>query len=148
MPEKTMCRQWLRTTVQPARQLALSCHPIWLRHSASICHRSFPAIASNGTLFGPKLRCGAKWLRSETLSTLPCSSTAVLDCMEAVFEPSRHMSLSDLRGIITGTRACSAVRRHRQDIVLPVVLVCIIPLPLSRTSLGRQLADMLLMIMS
>lgn len=83
------------------------------------------------------------WSRSDTPCTLPGSSTGCWDRSFAVLAPSRHMSLSDLRGNFTGNRAWSAVRGHRQDIVLPVLLVCIIPCAAFvdlRELVSRQLA--------
>jgi hypothetical protein len=106
----------------------LSCHLIWLRSSGSIRHRHFSSIAVIGTLFDARLRQSAKLrFRSDTPCNLPCSSRAVSHCIEAVPWPARHMSLSELRGSITGNRARSDACRRRQDIVLPVFLVCIIP---------------------
>jgi hypothetical protein len=113
----------------------LSRRPIWVRDAASLRHRHFSSITSNRTLFDAKPAGGAKWWWSDTPRSPPCSWRACSIRRNAAREPSRHMSLSELRGTITGNRAWSALRRHRRDIVLPVFLVCIIPLPLARTSL-------------
>jgi hypothetical protein len=75
----------------------------------------------------------------------PCtpagSSRGCGRCACAAFEPSRHILLSDSRGSITGIRAWSANpvegAGHRQDIVLPVFLVCTIFHPPARTSSAR-----------
>jgi len=72
--------------------------------------------------------------RTGTRCILPCSSTAWSDCPQAAWVPSRHMSRSGSRGSITGITAWSSRAGHRQDIVLPVFLVCTIPHPLTRTS--------------
>lgn len=61
-------------------------------------------------------------------------------CTERAPEPSRRISSSVSRGNITGNRARSADGGHRQDTVLPVVLVCTITHPLERTSSGPSAA--------
>lgn len=114
--------------------LLLSCLPIWLPDFPRFRHLHLSFIASNRPLFDSSRRAFAKWFRSDTPCIPPCSSTGCSDRIFAVLAPSRHMSLSDLRGIITGITAWSARGGHRQDIVLPVFQVCIIPSPLARTS--------------
>ena len=112
----------------------LSCPVIWPLLSCHLRHRPFSSGTVIHALFHAKLRSSLKGSRSGTPCTLPGSSTALPGCTQAAFEPSRHMSLSDSRGSITGIRAWSSAAGHRQDIVLPVFLVCTIPLPLARTS--------------
>lgn len=125
-----MCRQQVTPQGEP---LLLSCVLNWALSDRFVCHRRSPTmIARRGTAARvPVLKPRS---RSGTQCILPCSSTAGLGCSQATFEPSRHMSLSDSRGIITGTTAWSGNASHRQDIVLPVFLVCTIPHPLTRTS--------------
>jgi len=105
----------------PGPQLArlLSCPLIWLPDFRSFRHLHLSFIASTRPLFDSSRRAFAKWFRSDTPCIPPCSSTGCWDRSFAVLAPSRHMSLSDLRGSITGTPARSACCGHRQDIMLP-----------------------------
>lgn len=115
----------------------LSCLLNWALPGRRLYHRRSPTIfakrATAARAAGP-----CRHSRSGTRCILPCSSAAISGCSQAAFRPARHMSLSDSRGIITGIPAWSdpPVERvgHRQDIVLPVFLVCTIPHPLTRTS--------------
>lgn len=108
---------------------------IWALRSPSSRHRHSSSIPVTITLFDAALRSRAKCSRSGTPRTLPRSSMAWSGCSQAAFEPSRRMSLSDLRGNITGIPAWSGLTGHRRDIVLPVSSDCTITLPLARTSL-------------
>ena len=83
----------------------LSRRPIWVRDSARFRHRHASSVASNRPLFDASMCRSAKWSRSDTPRSPPCSSTACSSRITAVCEPSRHMSLSDVRGTITGNRA-------------------------------------------
>jgi hypothetical protein len=127
--------------VPAARNLALSRPPIWARFSASLRHRRSPFLTSKHAPFHAVPRGLRKSSRSGTPCTPPGSSTGCGRCARAAFEPSRHILLSDSRGSITGIRAWSANpvegAGHRQDIVLPVFLVCTISHPPARTSSAR-----------
>lgn len=114
--------------------LLLSCPLIWSRFSASLRHRHFSSVTVMRVLFHAGPRRSAKVTGTGTTCTLPRSSTAGFGCTSAALEPSRRMSLSNSRGSITGIRARSSDAGRRQDIVLPVFLVCTIPLPPGRTS--------------
>ena len=134
MCEKRRKYQRIQPTDRRTMCALLSCHLIWGRFLASIRHRHFSFIAVKRALSHAMPRSSAKVSRSGTPCTLAGSSAGALSCTEAAFEPPRHMSLSDLRGSITGVRAWSGGAGHKQDIVLPVSKVCTISHPLARSS--------------
>lgn len=77
-----------------------------------------------------------------TPCTLPRSATGCLGCTSAALEPSRRISPSDSRGIITGNPAWSdgAIRRPATGKItcVPSSLVCTSPHPLARSSIVQK----------
>ena len=115
--------------------LLLSRHLIWLSGFLSIRHRRFLSLALMDQLFDALVRRSAKLLlRSDTPRNLPCSSKPVSLCTEAILGRSRHMSLSELRGIVTGNQAWSVCTATGEISCFPLSWSVSFLLPLARTS--------------
>ena len=122
------------TTCARPKAALLSCRLNWGLGEVNIRDRRFFSIATKRIRLSAASGSLCERQRSGTTCSLPRSSTGCNCCIEAAFDPSRRILPSDLWGHITGNRARSAWRCRMQDIVLPTVLVCTIPHPLSRTS--------------